>query len=365
MNVLFVANLQLAENEGIYKKIMAQASGLKRANNKGWLITKHNRGCIERNLQTNITKNNLTHILDATKSIIVSEDIGLIYIRHMIPSVKLIALLRWSTKMRIKVLYDIPTYPYYAEQFRNSNRKYRTLGRLTLDTIFWPCIYNYITKLVVIKSNSQIHMYKKMIEITNGADVDSVVEKKYAPMVPDKVSMVTVGTLYPYHGYDRVMKGLFEYNRKKNVIPVEFHIVGESPTIEIMKNQVQELGLKNVFFHGIKTTQELNVMYDEYDIGLGSVSLHRRNADIDTTIKVIEYYCRGVVVATSGKSPMDQYDTQMTIHVVDDDNPLDISLLIDEYRKISTEKKKEISKLGKEKFSWDYIMSQLCTHIDN
>lgn len=45
-------------------------------------------------------------------------------------------------------------------------------------------------------------------------------------------------------------------------------------------------------------------MYEEFDVGLGCLALHRRNADIDTTLKIIEYYCRGVPVVTSGKEPI-------------------------------------------------------------
>ena len=104
-------------------------------------------------------------------------------------------------------------------------------------------------------------------------------------------------------------------------------------------------------------------MYSDFDIGVGSVALFRRNADIDTTIKVIEYYCRGVVVLTSGISPMDLYDKDFTIHVPNDNSPIDIAEIVKTYNEIPRNKLLKISEIGKTKFSWDEIMSNLCAHL--
>ncbi|WP_367559926.1 hypothetical protein [Streptococcus iniae] len=64
-----------------------------------------------------------------------------------------------------------------------------------------------INHLIVIKSNSKVKVFKKMIEITNGADTHSLKIKKYEQNY-SKISLVAVGTIYPYHGYDRILKGL-------------------------------------------------------------------------------------------------------------------------------------------------------------
>ena len=363
MNALFVANTELNKNEGIYKKILAQAKGLKNVVGNGWLLTKNGHGTKVHDFQNETATICGTNILDKAKEIIREKKIGVVYVRHMLPSMKLILLLRWMKKKNVFIFYEIPTYPYYAEQFRTAIRKHRAIAKLTLDTIFWPFIYRYISKLVVIKSNSKAKTYEKMIEITNGADVDSIIPKQNSVSSKSKISMVAVGTIYPYHGYDRMLRGLKEYNSKEGRIPIEFHIVGQSKTIDDLKKQSDEFLLDNVFFHGVKSTSELNEMYSGFDIGVGSVALFRRNADIDTTIKVIEYYCRGVVVLTSGISPMDKYDKDYTIHVRNDDSPIDITEIVDEYNKISQDKLLKISEIGMEKFSWNSIMKELCVNL--
>lgn len=362
MIVLFIANLELNENEGIYKKIFAQANGLQKELGEGYLLTKSGKESKLYDFDLERYSELRKSVLDAAYNLIVEKQIDIVYVRHMIPSCKLIRLLSMCKDKQVKVFYEIPTYPYYAEQFRTANKKYRAIVKLGLDTLFWPFIYSKVYRLVVIKSSTSVKMYEKMVEITNGADVNAIEEKKYLVednSLSDKFRMVAVGTLYPYHGYDRVLKGMKACNEKINDIDVEMHFVGESPTIEELKGLAKSLGLKNVFFHGIKTTQELNDLYDQFDIGLGCLALHRRNADIDTTIKIIEYYCRGVPVVTSGISPMDECSEKYTIHVSNDDSNLFIGEIYHEYQKINSKEKVAISKVAKTKFSWDNIMKKL------
>jgi hypothetical protein len=136
---------------------------------------------------------------------------------------------------------------------------------------------------------------------------------------------------------------------------VEFHVVGSSETIDNLQLMSIQLGLKNVFFHGTKTTEELNGMYEFFDIGLGCLALHRRNADIDTTLKVIEYYCRGVPVISSGKCPFD--DSKFSYILDDGDGAINIESVLSYFNGLSVEELKTISARARFQFSWDNIMS--------
>lgn len=364
MEALFIANLELNENEGIYKKVLAQTKGLCHAVGSGHLITKSGTGCKVFSIDNDKSEFKQISILEAANQYIKQWNVRVLYIRHMVPSPKLIWFLRNAKKQGVKIFYEIPTYPYFAEQFRTSRLKHRAIIKITLDIVFWPIIYNYIDKLVVIKSNSNVKMYKKMAEITNGAFVDNIASKSYSDESKDCFSIVTVGTLYPYHGYDRVLRGLKECNEMIDGTTVEFNVVGSSQTIDDLKKMSNDMGLEHVKFHGIKTTEELNSLYEDFDIGLGCLALHRRNANIDTTIKIVEYYCRGIPVVTSGISPMDQYCRNCTIHIDDTDAPIDIKQIYQEFCQLD-DKKKTISGIAKVKFSWDNIMNELIHDNEN
>lgn len=368
MNALFVTNFELKPNDGISKKILAQAFALKKATGNAWLISRVVGGSQMTNLQDGKCTESPVSVLKLARTFADDVGAGLVYVRHMIPSPALIVLLHHLKTRGIPILYEIPTYPYFAEQFRVSHRKYRALAKLALDVLFWPFIYPLVSKVVVVRSNSKAHLFKKMVPIGNGADIHALARKQYPSRLPSgdnscQLSLVAVGTLYPYHGYDRLLAGLKIYNESGKRPPVEFHVVGASDTIENLKRQTSALGLRNVFFHGPMTTEELNAFFERIDIGVGSLALHRRNADIDTTLKVVEYFCRGVVVATCGISPLDAVWPSATIHVPDGEAPVDIGEIVERFLRIPDEQKRKISEIARNSLDWNVIMSNLCNGV--
>ncbi len=362
MKALFVANLDLSETEGIYKKVNAQAEAVGQAVGMCDIVTRKGKKAKIRNCETGKTIVSDEDFLDYVLKQINSSDIQLIYVRHMIPSFKLIKVLKAAQKKGIKIYYEIPTYPYFGEQIKVSKRKHRAIAKVSIDIFFWPMIYKHIDKLVVIRSSSKAKKYSKMVEITNGVKTDGIVSKEYNKNNSENnkvFRMVAVGTLYPYHGYDRIIKGLQLCNEQINDVTVEFHVVGSSFTIDELKDKVNKMGLKHVIFHGVKTTEELNELYDQFDVGLGCLALHRRNADIDTTLKIIEYYCRGVPVITSGKSPL--LDKRFTLTVADNESAIDIKQIYDYFCKIDNQSLVQLSDIAKNQFSWNNIMHRLLT----
>lgn len=352
MQSLFVANIEMNENEGIYKKVCAQADAFPLCE----LITRSGKNAKTR--KPGSDKGIVTDMpfLQYVSKQINSTSIKEMYVRHMIPNPGLVKLLKIAKKKNIKIYYEIPTYPYFGEQIRASRQKYRAIIKIALDILFWPIIYKYIDKLVIIRSSKKAKHYSKMVEITNGVRTDNIKGKDYSKDRDNTFRMVAVGTLYPYHGYDRVLKGMAECSEKIGDTKVEFHVVGSSRTIDDLHNEADRLGLKNVIFHGICSTQQLNDMYDNFDIGLGCLALHRRNADIDTTLKVIEYYCRGIPVVSSGECPMQ--DKSCTFRVPDNNDAVDISTIYNFYLNIPKEKLTQLSKEAKAEFSWENIMNK-------
>lgn len=358
MKALFVANLELSETEGIYKKVNAQAEAIGKVIGQCDLITRKGKRAKIKDGKTCDVKESTDDFLDYVLKEIYGSDIELIYVRHMIPSFKMIKMLKAAKKKGIKIYYEIPTYPYFGEQLKASKRKHRALAKILIDVLFWPIIYKYIDKLVIIRSNSKTKSYKKMIEITNGVKTDGIVSKNYDTLENEKVfRMVAVGTLYPYHGYDRVLKGLQQCKEQIDDTIVEFHVIGHSFTIDELKKLTNEMGLTHVTFHGVKTTEELNELYKKFHVGLGCLALHRRNADIDTTLKIIEYYCRGVPVITSGKSPLN--DNRFTLTVTDNDEAVDIKQIYDFYCSLGKDDLVQLSTIAKEQFCWTNIMYRL------
>lgn len=139
-----------------------------------------------------------------------------------------------------------------------------------------------------------------MVPITNGIETNNI---------PERISLndtncfkiLGLGTIFKYHGYKKILYGISECKGYVDNKIVKFHIVGESKEIDNLKVLATELGISdNVIFHGKKYKDELDYIFNEMDIAAGYLALHRRNADTDTTLKVVEYLVRGIPFFTSG-----------------------------------------------------------------
>lgn len=379
MSVVFIANVEYSTTEGIYKKVQAQAVALSNVKGECILLSTH-KGLIIRtrfkqgikvkdndtsgtSTQSKQSKNlifsNIKHLHKDAIRLINTELIDTIYIRHMIPIPSILNLLSIARKQHVIILYEIPTYPYYGEQLKSSKHVIKTIIRLLLDTIFWPMIYYYINRLIIIKSNSQIKTFKKMRSISNGIDTANIKNRKFIEH-DDKFCIVGVGTIYKYHGYDRIIYGIRECNGIVQNKKVEFHIIGESKEIENLKDLAFELDVEdNVVFHKTMNKEELNVAFDTMDVGAGCLELYRRNADIDTTLKVIEYFVRGLPVITSGMTPRIDNIQMPVIAVSNTDEKISIEQLYKVSQKYKPDYLIKFIDIAKKYFDWNNIFNNI------
>lgn len=318
MAVLMVANIKLSKAEGISKKILAQAKAISINNEKCELLCLEESGIVlllftnglftqKKQLQNIETKNICSlkdkrvvtnGLCEAAIQMSIINTYSHVYLRHMVPNSKVIKFL-YSIK-NIRIYYEIPTYPYFYEQLKVSNNKVRTIVRLLVECLFWPFIYGYIYKLVIIQSNVSAHKFKKMISIYNGFDSVNI-QSEYKEPETKNLNMVGVGTIYSYHGYDYLIEAIHEFYNKRNDYNVYFHIIGESQELEELKQLVKKLGIEEyVLFYGALFGRDLDNMFENFNLGVGCLALERRKANIDTSIKNIEYLARQIPFITNG-----------------------------------------------------------------
>lgn len=363
---VFLANIEYGKSSGIYKKIYTQCRILS-LNSESMLICKQeqcilfvyfNNGKEDFYRTKNLTPT-IKNLLFALKKIIKENDVSTVYFRSTLkPTILQVNLLRFIRKNKIKILYEIPTYPYFGEQIKSSKNKILTIFKMIYEKFIFHLSYHFVDKVIVIISKSNIKRKTKFLEITNGVELSKfnlIFNEELNEL--DQLNFVGVGTLYNYHGYERLIKSISQYDDK--ICNVNFYIVGDGPAIENLKQIVKKLGLENnVFFTGVLFDDKLDEIFSKANIGVGALALYERNADIDTTLKVVEYISRGIPVITSGRVKGIKYE-DMIFTVENNDSNFNLLEIIDKY--IFFRKNFSLSMLeeNRKNFDWLTIMEKI------
>ena len=253
-----------------------------------------------------------------------------------------------------KILYEIPTYPLdkYDSFLINFSQKIEMF-------YFNLFIKKYITLIPVILQND-IKLDLKMISISNGIDYNKFQhtnDKK--PVLDNTFHMLIVAHVLPWHGYDRLIKSIKEYQGKKKIV---VDIYGDkNQEIKNLEELTKQLNLtKQVYFKGEEKLENILKGIDKYHIAIGSLGYHRRDGKYDTSIKNKEYCAMGLPFVTSSIDLSFPKDFKYLYKVESNDNAFEIEKIIDWYQSISKENyKKEMKKYAKKHLEYEFIYKKV------
>ena len=147
-----------------------------------------------------------------------------------------------------------------------------------------------------------------------------------APIVkdefPDKqINILFMGSFAPWHGVDRVIKGLSEY---KGISNFKIHMVGNGEKgaeyIELIKHLKLE---RNFIFYGFKSREEINKIANICHLAIGSLGLHRIGFEQVAPLKHREYCLRGIPFIYSGNEVDFSSELEFVHQVQSDDSNID------------------------------------------
>lgn len=271
-------------------------------------------------------------IQEVTKELLLTKKWTFFYFRDQFYTKTMNQLLSIAQEKGSQTILEIPTYPYYKEQFNVSPNKLK--GGLSL-------IWNYLgdrlylkkcNKIAIVEAKSTNKKNPKMIPFYNGVDPEKLKVNLYKKSGKQEVyRIIAVGNFYPYHGLDRLVEGLKDYYQTKTSTDPEvfFDVVGSGPAISELKTLVASYHLqKYIIFHGYKDHEELEKIYKKASIAAGTLKLNLRGANIETAIKVSEALYQGIPVIVSGKTPFFEEMKQSIHQIDDDDSPISIKEML-------------------------------------
>lgn len=270
-------------------------------------------------------------------------DLNFIYIRKTAFDRTFIKTLQTikSKNPDIKVLLEIPTYPYDKE-FSSLISKIRHIK----DRKSRDYLYNYIDRIITYSNDKSIFKIPT-INLSNAVDTRKIRAKKVLDN-KNVIHIIAVAIFNFWHGYDRFLYGLALYYKNGGHKNIVFHLVGSGSEVEKYKAIVKENSLnQHVIFHGEKFGNELDEIYDQCEIALDSMGRHRSEVYYNSTIKGKEYGAKGLPIISGVETEFDSdpyYRYYMRVNATEE--PINIDLVIDFYNRVYNgwENKNEIIK---------------------
>lgn len=256
------------------------------------------------------------------------DDADFIYIRqvyHDESFVKYLKSIRWHNP-NMKIIYEIPTYPYDGEtKWSLSRTPFELKERIARGKL-----HKYVDRIVTFYGQDRIWKIP-CLSLLNGYDFSSV--EMPARNETDTIHIMSVSTTAFWHGYDRFLEGLKQYYHNGGKENIVYHYVGNP--LEEHVRFIEEFDLSDhVIFHGKLSGETLKEIYRICLLGIDFLGGHRKNFPISSSLKSREYGAYGLPFITS--SPVDylpkDYEYQLILPY--DDSPVDIQMVINFYHSI-------------------------------
>jgi len=344
MKILYLTYHGLSEHSGISKKILAQVKGLRENGHDVHLCTYivDEKGQRKRMVDDECIENYGTGLWAKVKKRIsynsivryaVANEIEFVYVRSFNNANPFtIQLFRNLKKNGIKIVMEIPTYPYDQEY---KGFSFITRLGIKVDQIYRNQLASF-TDGIVTFSNEKTIFGQRTIRISNGVDFDSIPLYNKINRTTNDIHLIGVAEVHYWHGYDRLIAGLGKYYQQSPNINVFFHIVGGIGPSE-MYNSIHAPGFqeliekynihKYIIFHGTKYGKELTELFNQADFAIGSLARHRSHIDRIKTLKNREYAARGIPFIYS-ETDEDFDNMPYVLKAPADETPVDIEKLL-------------------------------------
>lgn len=230
----------------------------------------------------------------------------------------------------ILLIMELPTYPYDKEA--NTLRKKVTLARDRHYRKKLPGLLDRIADL----SNHDVIFGIPTVSVINGIDFCST-EPRCPANNADEIHVLSVSGCQPWHGIDRIVRGLSNYySRADRPMPVFLHLVGDGPELENLKKLSAKLELDQfIRFYGEIKRSDLVEVYDRCSLAFESLGWHRTGVTRSSSIKSREYFAKGIPFVYSCQLDVfEENPVDFCLKIPPDESPVNFFTLVDFHREL-------------------------------
>lgn len=251
-----------------------------------------------------------------------------LYIRQVYHDAAFVRYLRRIRRANpgMKILYEVPTYPYLAE----SKVSLSSLPFALKERRNAPRAAKYCDRIVTFYGQDAI-WDKPCIQLLNGYDFSQVTLPERT--LGDTVHVLSVAANAFWHGYDRFLEGLHRYYENGGTENVHYHLVGD--VLPEYERMVEQYGLQDhVTLYGRLYGEKLETLYRLCSIGIDILGGHRKDYPVSSTLKSREYGAWGLPLITSSPVDFMEPDCPWQHLIPYDDSPVDIAAVLDYHHEL-------------------------------
>lgn len=172
--------------------------------------------------------------------------------------------------------------------------------------------------------------------VSNGIDVENVSFTGFQPYIPGsglKILFVS-GTFYPWHGLDRLLRGLALYDGDERI---SLRLVGKV-------HRTEELDLIRDFKHqnikievlASQASEDLDGLFQDSNVAVSSLAIFRNNMKEACVLKTREYTARGIPFVYAYDDVDLDEECSFSLKIEASDEPVDIAEVLEFSRRISS-----------------------------
>lgn len=195
---------------------------------------------------------------------------------------------------KCKLIIELPTYPLNLD---NLTTKWHQKIFKCKHVVWSKFIKNYVDRAVVYGDDDYAYGIPT-IKTSNGIDTASISMKKFTEYSKKEIRLISVSNMIKWHGIDRLIEGMHKYYKENHMgqRKIFLHLVGKGREEPYLRNLVKKYALENeIIFHGYKFGDELEAIYDQADIGVELLGVHRnKTMIISSSLKSREYFAKGL-----------------------------------------------------------------------
>lgn len=333
----YIARLNLCESHhlGVAKKIRCQVEALKKACGDVDLYFLGNSEIIKNDIkvktysQNKFLKRLVYFFLFYYYLANCKLNVEFLYVRYQKCSLSFLYMLHKIKKYnkKVKILVEIPTYPYEVECVSLRDKFF-----MLIDKVTRPFMKRYVEHIVTFSCEDYIFGIPT-VKTNNGVNVDP--DLKFSDLsTSEGFHLLGLANLSFWHGFDRIISGLDQYYKMGGQKKVIFNIVGAGRELSRLKNDVLKYGLTDVVvFHGPLYGNELQKIILKCHVGISCIGMHRWHADT-TVLKSREYCACGLPFLMGYDDPDFPDSFPYVLRVSQDDCPVNIQSVLEFYDKV-------------------------------